>query len=177
MQPEARLAPTRARVSRQERADSRREVGHRGNRVTHRTGRAHGRAGAAAHAKMRLDLDVIAVRADRAGGPCRCTDCSRSSAISYARGWTPVREKSRLFDTPTIVASVATACACADRIVPGADTPAAADACGPSASPADRARGRTSRCGRRHAREVDGARCAAPRDAFRWALQRSKSTW
>ena len=44
-----------------------RKVGHARVGVTHRPRRAYGRAAAAARAQVRLDLDVVAVGADRAG--------------------------------------------------------------------------------------------------------------
>ncbi len=60
----AGVAASRAIKRAEQRAYPRPEVGRRRIGVGERTGRAHGGAGAATHAQMRLDGDVIAVRAN-----------------------------------------------------------------------------------------------------------------
>ena len=65
VQQQAGVATARVGVGREQRSHAAAEIGHRRVRVAHRAGRTHGRAGAAAHAQMRLDRHVIAVGADR----------------------------------------------------------------------------------------------------------------
>ena len=64
---EAGVASARSAIRREQRPDLCAEVGHRRIRVGHRARRADGSAAAAAHAQVRLHLDVIAVGRDRAG--------------------------------------------------------------------------------------------------------------
>ncbi len=62
---QAGIAPARLGVGGEQGAHARSQVGDGRIGVAERAGRAHGRAGAAAHAKVRLDDDVVAVGADR----------------------------------------------------------------------------------------------------------------
>ena len=63
----AGVAAARSGIRREERPHARAERRHAGIGIRHRARGANGGARAAAHAKMRLDEDVIAVCADRAG--------------------------------------------------------------------------------------------------------------
>ena len=118
---QAGVAPAGLRVRRQQRPQPHRRVGHARIGVGHRAGRAHGRAGAAAHAQVRLDPHVVAVRADRLGR----ADVDALRAAGLLRP--AVRADRALYakylgfsNSPTIAASSPTACACATGSAPGA---------------------------------------------------------
>ena len=88
----AGVAAAGARVGRQQRAHAPALSSGARRRVGQRAARAHGGAGAAAHAQVRLDDDAAAARsafARRCGSPApsrrRCRRCSRSARCGCAR--------------------------------------------------------------------------------------------
>ena len=62
---QAGVAPARLAIGRKRGSNPRAQFGHRRIGIAQGAGRADGRAGAATHAKVRLDRDVITVGADR----------------------------------------------------------------------------------------------------------------
>ena len=68
MEQDARLLAARLAVGAEQRLEAQAELRHAGIGMAHRPGRAHRGAAAAAGAKMRLDADQVALRADRPRG-------------------------------------------------------------------------------------------------------------
>ena len=138
-------------------------------RVGHRAGRADRRAGAAAHAQVRLDDDVVAVGADRRGradvdalraaGLLRAA-CAQIDAL-YAKNF-------GFSNSPVIAASSATALRLRERHRrPARNSPAAAGACATAASRCrSSTRSKRSRARGVAAREIDRAGRAARGDAL-----------